>query len=201
MAVPCGSQTRLIRSDILDKDMFDATTKTPEHTSWTMSLVRRLDDAVGPGVMEKPAFLNPKQDAQPSKEIDPETRQSLNAGKHDALFPNAPEKPSDILRAALAAHPKPAPTLLNISPYAPQRAPLPNYPPLALATHTQGDVTFSVEIDQMLGAGNITVLTGHPLLRQAVVDAVKGWQFAPEALGKKSEGTISFKLNCSPKPN
>jgi hypothetical protein len=146
MSVQCGNQTRLIRSDILDRDMFDSSTKTPEHTSAAMSLVRRLNDAVGPGVMDKPIFPTLSQAAQPIKEIDPEISRSLNAGEYDALFPNAREKPSVLLRAALAAHPKPAPTLLGSSPFAPQSAPLPNYPPLALATHTQGDVTVSVEV-------------------------------------------------------
>jgi outer membrane biosynthesis protein TonB len=62
-------------------------------------------------------------------------------------------------------------------------------------------VTFSVEIDQKLGAGNVTILTGHPLLQQAVLDAVRSWVFAPEAQGKKTEGTVNFALNCLPKPN
>ena len=39
MQLPCGNQTRLIRSDILDRDMFDVRTKTPQYTSWTMRLV------------------------------------------------------------------------------------------------------------------------------------------------------------------
>jgi len=56
MRVPCGATTRLIRSDILDRDLFAATPDTPEHTSWTMQLLARLDQVLGPGVMEKPAF-------------------------------------------------------------------------------------------------------------------------------------------------
>src|SRR5882762_9345741 len=52
MQVECGTQTRLIRSDILDRDMFDPTTKTPEHTSWTIALLQRMDSAVGPGAID-----------------------------------------------------------------------------------------------------------------------------------------------------
>jgi len=36
MQVQCQSQTRILRSDILDKDMFAANPDTPKHTSWTM---------------------------------------------------------------------------------------------------------------------------------------------------------------------
>lgn len=53
MQVQCGTQTRLIRSDILDRDMFDPSAKTPEHTSWTMRLLKKLDSAAGLGIAEK----------------------------------------------------------------------------------------------------------------------------------------------------
>jgi hypothetical protein len=56
MKVPCGSQTRLIRADILDGDMFGPPGNTPRRTSWTMNLLNKLDGAVGPGAMEKPIF-------------------------------------------------------------------------------------------------------------------------------------------------
>src|SRR5215470_19485218 len=39
MQVECGGQKRIIRADILDRDMFDAHPGTPERTSWTMELL------------------------------------------------------------------------------------------------------------------------------------------------------------------
>src|SRR5215471_4708946 len=45
MSVQCGTQTRFIRMDILDRDMFDPVPSTPEHTSWTMALLGHLDQA------------------------------------------------------------------------------------------------------------------------------------------------------------
>ena len=61
MQVQCGSKTRVIRSDILDRDMFDPAANTPEHTSWTMKLLSQMDKAVGPGVMDRPIFSIPDQ--------------------------------------------------------------------------------------------------------------------------------------------
>jgi hypothetical protein len=58
----------MIRSDILDRDMFDPIPNTPEHTARTMRLLQRLDDAIGPGVMEKPIF--PIPDTGESSAID-----------------------------------------------------------------------------------------------------------------------------------
>ena len=42
--------------DILDRDMFDPPPNTPEHASWTMALLARLDRALGLGALERPIF-------------------------------------------------------------------------------------------------------------------------------------------------
>src|SRR5438105_15850555 len=39
MQVQCDGQSRIIRSDILDRDMFDPHAGTPEYTSWTMRIL------------------------------------------------------------------------------------------------------------------------------------------------------------------
>jgi hypothetical protein len=56
MQVQCRARTRIIRSHILDKDIYDPAAKTPPQTSWTMQPLDRLDQVVGPGVMNKPVF-------------------------------------------------------------------------------------------------------------------------------------------------
>jgi hypothetical protein len=40
--VQCGAKVRIIRADILDKDMFDPKVNTPEYTAWTMQLLGRI---------------------------------------------------------------------------------------------------------------------------------------------------------------
>ncbi len=59
MQVQCQDQTRILRSDILDKDMFAVNPDTPKHTSWTMHLLTRLDRELGPGLWTSPRFLCP----------------------------------------------------------------------------------------------------------------------------------------------
>lgn len=56
MQVQCGDQNRDIRMDVLDRDMFDPHPNTPQHTSWTMALLRRLDATLGGNVLDEPAF-------------------------------------------------------------------------------------------------------------------------------------------------
>jgi hypothetical protein len=46
MHVQCGGKERIIRADVLDRDMFDPNTATPENTSWTMRLLTRFGQGV-----------------------------------------------------------------------------------------------------------------------------------------------------------
>ena len=54
MHVQCGGKERIIRADVLDRDMFDPNAATPENTSWTMRFLTRLDNAFHSGVWDRP---------------------------------------------------------------------------------------------------------------------------------------------------
>lgn len=196
MQVPCGAGSRLIRSDILDRDLFDPAAKTPEHTSWTMELLARLDRALGPGVMERPAFSLPGEDKVTQTKLDPETRQGLESGAYDALFPKAEDRVSDMYRATLGYIPLPSVQLLGSSPFGPQDAALPQYPPLARATRTEGTVSFTLVPNADGSSTSLTFTKGHPLLLEAVRQTVATWKFPKEAAGQTVSASILFSLNC-----
>ena len=87
----CGSETRLIHTNVLEKDWFETSPHTPEHTSWTIQLLARLDHAVGPEVMEKPTFPLPAKDEEQANNVpDSPTVRDVSTGKYDALFLGAP---------------------------------------------------------------------------------------------------------------
>jgi TonB family protein len=58
----------------------------------------------------------------------------------------------------------------------------PVYPPLAKAANIQGDVVLEVSISREGKVENVSVVTGHPLLVPAAVDAVKQWEYMPTSL-------------------
>src|SRR5258708_7248124 len=153
--VQCGTQTRLIRSDILDRDMFDPAARTPEHTSSTMRLLNRLDDAVGPGVMDKPMFAIPDDGKPTAKDSDSEALRDLGAGKHDELFKGAPDKPSELYRSAQTRPPAPTVRLLDSVPFSPETFIQPKYPVLARMAGAEGVVSFKTDIDSSGAAANI----------------------------------------------
>jgi hypothetical protein len=196
MRVPCGAQSRLIRSDILDRDMFTPEPNTPERTSWAMQLLNRLDHALGPGVMEKPAFSAPGEDQTTETKLDPEARRDLESGRYDELFPKAKEKLSSTYSAAQIRVPSPSVQLLSSSPFTPQDSAIPQYPPLAKAAHIQGLVSFTIFLDTNGNLAAAIFAQGHPLLLEAVREVVHTWKFTEAARGQMISASIQFSLNC-----
>jgi protein TonB len=59
----------------------------------------------------------------------------------------------------------------------------PTYPPLAIASKTEGVVILEAVIDERGDVREARVLRGHPLLNDAAVQAVTQWRFTPTLLG------------------
>jgi TonB family protein len=197
MQVPCGSQTRVIRSKILDEDMFDSKrAETPKDTSWTMQLLSRLDDAVGPGVMDKPMFSVWDESQSSPRQQYSAAIQDIGTGKYDVLFPQAPDKLSDLYAEAQRPRTLPAVKLVNIEPFAPEAAVLPAYPGIARLAHVEGSVTLNFYIGTDGRPTGVVFESGPPLLRSAVTDAVSGWSFQHAGSLQKVRATMEFKLNC-----
>jgi TonB family protein len=58
----------------------------------------------------------------------------------------------------------------------------PIYPPLAKAARVQGTVQLSVQIGPDGTVQDVQLISGHPLLAQAAIDAVKQWFYQPTLL-------------------
>jgi hypothetical protein len=196
MQVQCGPQARLIRSAILDRDMFDPAAKTPEQTSWTMQVLQRLDQTVGPGVVDKPIFSMPAKDERPAAGSASVAEQELGMGKYDPLFPTTAEKASELYHAARKPPVRQSVELVSSSPVAPEAFIPPEYPPLAKMAHVHGPVSFSVDLDDAGGTTNLVFESGPKLLYEAVRQAVIRWKFPKDAFGAQIHATIGFGLNC-----
>jgi len=70
----------------------------------------------------------------------------------------------------------------------------PQYPVLALKMKVEGQVKLEAEVDAEGNVGEVRVVSGHALLKQAAVECVKKWQFEPGS-GKTVEVVgFDFKL-------
>jgi TonB family protein len=70
-------------------------------------------------------------------------------------------------------------------------APL-SYPPLARQTRVSGSVKLRVTVSEGGAVIEAIVLSGHPLLQQAALDAVRRWKFAPMNESKDFEIVCTF---------
>jgi protein TonB len=76
----------------------------------------------------------------------------------------------------------------------------PPYPPLARQARIQGQVVLEAIISKQGSVENLRVISGHPLLIQSALDAVKQWKYKPTLLnGEPVEvvTTVTVNFNLS----
>src|SRR5437764_3422457 len=76
----------------------------------------------------------------------------------------------------------------------------PTYPPLARTARVQGSVVLAAVIGKDGSIQNLHVLSGHPLLTQAALEAVKQWRYKPYILNGEpvevdTQGTANITLS------
>jgi periplasmic protein TonB len=76
----------------------------------------------------------------------------------------------------------------------------PEYPPLAKSVRIQGEVVLRAMISRNGTIENLQVLSGHPMLARAAVDAVRQWRYRPyllngEAVEVETQITVNFLLS------
>jgi TonB family protein len=179
--------------------MFDSAPKTPKHTSWTMDLLARIDQAVGHGVWDSPIFPNENAKEKKVPATNSEHMADIAAGKYDGLFKDAPDRPSDLYRAAQIPAAVPTVRLLSSSPLSPERFVTPQYPPLAKLAHLEGTVSFTININEDGSTKDFSVSSGHPMLRPAVQEAADGWKFSKDSAGQRVHAIVEFATNCPTK--
>jgi protein TonB len=77
--------------------------------------------------------------------------------------------------------------------------PQPVYPAVAKQGRIQGDVLVSTQIDKAGNVVHMNVISGPPMLRQAALEALRRWKYAPSTLNGQPQSvemqvTIKFRL-------
>lgn len=192
MRVRCASQDRIILSKILDRDIYDSASNTPRNTSWTLRLMNRMDQALGSNVSDKPVFPSTGETLKISNSSPLLTDVSL--GKYDSLFPGSKWKPSDLYRASQIAIASPdikVATNIHL-----EKATPPEYPPLARLAHIEGKVILKLKVSEDGSSSNVTIVSGHEMLRAAAEKAASSWKFSRNLANQEVNATIEFIANC-----
>jgi protein TonB len=76
----------------------------------------------------------------------------------------------------------------------------PPYPVIARQARIEGSVQVQIDISEDGAVTNVTLLSGHPLLREAALRAAKQWQFIPTELNGqrvRAIGLITFNFTLN----
>jgi hypothetical protein len=195
--VECTGRTRVIRADILDRDIFDQHPKTPQYTAWSRSLFEKLDAATGDRPWDTPIF-KVSEDVSP---VPPTSQsaalQAIADGRFDGIFGESPDRPSALYHLAQNAPRQPFIELTKSDPVRPATYVDPVYPPIAKAAHVHGTVEFHLSVGGGGAVENIMIDAGPKMLWQTVSDASAKWKFSAGDSGKVVQGSIRFGLNCA----
>jgi periplasmic protein TonB len=76
---------------------------------------------------------------------------------------------------------------------------VPTYPPLARSAHIQGTVVLQAMISKSGTIENLRLLSGHPMLAPAAIEAVRRWRYRPYILNSEpveveTQITVNFSL-------
>ncbi len=76
----------------------------------------------------------------------------------------------------------------------------PNYPPLARQARIQGQVVLQAEISKDGTIQNLQLISGHPMLVPAAIEAVKQWRYKPyllngEPVAVETQVVVNFSLS------
>jgi periplasmic protein TonB len=115
----------------------------------------------------------------------------LSSVSSSSLLPPPPPKAAVVQRIKVGGNVQQANLITKIAPV---------YPPLAKQARIQGHVILSAVISKEGTIQDLKVNSGHPLLVQAAMDAVRRWQYKPTMLNGEpvevsTEIDVNFTLN------
>jgi TonB family protein len=127
----------------------------------------------------------------PPQTSSPQTTQNSPQPKETAELPpvKTGEEALEAVSVQKSDHPKPAQRVRvpqEVSQGLLIKKVVPEYPPLARQAHIQGMVIFNADISKDGAVETLKIITGHPLLVPAALEAVKQWRYKPYLLNGES---------------
>ena len=189
--VPPGPDPNPVRIKPNIKSAPDPGFVAPERTTPPPDLDRLI------ALIRERAPLNPVLGGGPGIGLD----DGIPGGSTDREAPPPPPPPTPVVKPA----PTPtADTVVRLTSKLTQGRVLrkvePLYPAIARVARIQGAVQVQIDISETGAVTNVTLLSGHPLLREAAMRAAKQWLFIPTELNERPVRaigvlTFNFKLN------
>lgn len=112
-------------------------------------------------------------------------------GAREGVRPVMPVAPPPVVHTIRVSHMSEGNLMRKVQPV---------YPPLARAARIQGEVVLQAVISKEGAIENLQVVTGHPMLAGAAIDAVRQWRYRPYILNNdpvevETQITVRFSLS------
>jgi TonB family protein len=140
--------------------------------------------------------------------LDPETRTARKTNSFINVAPPPPPPPPPIQASPSAPASVELPKRITVSGGVLQGSAIkrvqPPYPPLAKAAKASGAVQVQILVSETGEVMEANVISGHPLLRDAAVQAASQWQFKPTELSGRAvkvQGILTFNFTLVEEPS
>jgi TonB family protein len=196
MRTQCGTQVRTIRASVLDRDMFDSFPRTPEHTSWTMSVLGKMENLFGNSVLDRRLFDLPRENDVPLHSGDEQSLADLSSGKYDLLLRESEIKLSELYQQALNPPAGPSISISADFPVQPLASARLIYPPIAKIARIDGIVRLKIDIAPNGNVTDVKVDSGHPMLVKSARDALVEMKFPADSGFQDVPVTLTYETHC-----
>ncbi|MBZ5520963.1 MAG: energy transducer TonB [Acidobacteriia bacterium] len=161
-----------IRKQVIERECFD-----PSSHVWIESANRQGGEKNG-APFHGTRFLD--YASQGGKQF-PRTIREISAGKITSEIRNIEIKPAQFQDSDFSIPPNTTPfeTCQEMTPARVIEHSNPVYPEIARVAHVSGDVVIRAVIGKSGEIKTLRVISGHPILIQAAMDAVKRWRYTP----------------------
>jgi periplasmic protein TonB len=154
------------------------------------------------GILIEPARIPTRVDLSEERPLAPETPLTegpISAGFGINLLNVAPNLAEAVRRPVVPSLPQRVPVTSTIEAAKLIARVQPVYPALAIQARIQGNVVLHAVISRDGQVSELQVLSGHPLLVNAALDAVRQWRYSPtllngQAVEVETTITVSFVL-------
>jgi len=154
------------------------------------------------GILIEPPRIPPRVDVSEERPLAPETLLAegpMSASSEMDLLNVAPNSAEIVKRPVVPSVPQRVPVTSTIEAAKLVSRVQPAYPALAIQARIQGNVILHAIIGRDGQVSELQVLSGHPLLVNAALDAVRQWRYNPtllngQAVEVETTITVSFVL-------
>jgi len=166
---PAASTPPAVKAVKVTSNIANGRLRTPSRIPAKVQMIKEEDDAP-PAVATTGGVVGGVPGGIPGGQLGGVIGGIINSSSSPAAVPTLPKPVPTVQRVRVSAGVTSGRLIYRVEP---------TYPPVAQQAHIQGAVVLAALIDRGGNVQSLQVVSGHPLLVRAAIDAVKQWRYQP----------------------